>query len=152
MILHNRVNSEVLKKNLTNEKFKRITISFYRYVRISNPQEFRDLLFMEWSEMGCFGRIYLAYEGINAQMSVPEHRYDEYIGKLMVHEYLKDIKVREAIEDDGKSFFKLTIKVRPKIVADGLSEDDYDFTNVGRHLSALEFHDLVDPLILLLWI
>jgi len=144
MILHNRVNSEVLKKQLSLENFKRITISFYKYVRIENPQQFRDILYIEWSEMNCFGRVYIAHEGINAQMSVPEYKIDEFILKLKRQELLNDIIIRYAIEDDGKSFFKLTVKLRPKIVADGLTEDDYDFTNVGRHLSAIEFHRLLD--------
>jgi UPF0176 protein len=144
MLLHNRVNSEELKKLLLKESFKRITVSFYRYVRISDPKGLRDMLYSEWSEMNCFGRIYIAREGINAQMSIPEDYHEMFIRKLRENEYFREIPVRYAVEDDGKSFFKLTIKVRPKIVADGLSEEDYDFTNVGRHLSALEFHQLLD--------
>jgi len=144
MILQNRINSEDLKRQLLKESFKRVTISFYRYVRIENPQEFRDRLYIEWFELNCFGRIYIAKEGINAQMSVPEFNISEFLKLLQKHEYLKDITIRYAVEDDGKSFYKLTIKVRPKIVADGLSENDYDFTNVGKHLTALEFHDLLE--------
>ncbi len=126
------------------ETFSRITVSFYRYIRISDPREFRDLLYSEWSALNCFGRIYIAREGINAQMSIPAHFHDEFISRLKNHEVLRDIPVRYAIEDDGKSFYKLTVKLRPQIVADGLSEDEYDFMNVGRHLSALEFHNLLD--------
>jgi UPF0176 protein len=143
MVLHNTINSAELKNRLHLEGFKRITLSFYRYVRISDPVEFRNQLFVEWSEMNCFGRVYIAKEGINAQMSVPEFHISEFMEKLRSHENLHDIKIRFAIEDDGKSFFKLTLKVRPKLVADGLSENSYDFTNVGTHLSALEFHELV---------
>jgi predicted sulfurtransferase len=36
------------------------------------------------------------------------------------------------VEDDGKSFLKLIIKVKKKIVADGLADDAFDVTNVGR--------------------
>jgi UPF0176 protein len=144
MVLHNCLDSEELKKRLAEEGFRRHTFSFYRYIRISDPQEFRDLLYLEWMELNCLGRIYIAREGINAQMSVPEHRLDEFMLKLKSHGYLKDISVRSAIEDDRHSFYKLTIKVRPKIVADGLSEEDFDFTDVGTHLSAIDFHNLID--------
>ena len=48
------------------------------------------------------------------------------------------------VEDDGKSFFKLTIKIRNQIVADGLSINDYDVTNVGEHLSAKQWNDAID--------
>ena len=57
---------------------------------------------------------------------------------------LKDIPFKIAVEDDGKSFFKLTIKVREKIVADGLSENDYDVTNVGAHLTAKQWNKAID--------
>ncbi|WP_423127119.1 rhodanese-related sulfurtransferase [Gaoshiqia sp. Z1-71] len=143
MQLYNRYHKEELKKRLMEEDFQRITISFYRYVRIDEPQLFRDLLYLEWSAMNCFGRIYVAREGINAQMSVPSQRLDEFLGKLNQHDELKNMPIKYAVEDNGKSFYKLTIKVRPKIVADGLDDQAFDVTNVGRHLSAAEFHDYV---------
>jgi UPF0176 protein len=142
MTLHNRVDRRILKQRLMEETFKRTTISFYRYVRIENPQEFRDEIYKEWDDLDCFGRIYVAREGINAQMSVPEHHLEEFLQKLDEHEELKAMPIKYAAEDDGKSFFKLTIKVRPKIVADGLDDGAYDVTDVGNHLDALQFHEL----------
>jgi UPF0176 protein len=142
MFLYNRINKEELKKQLMEETFNRKTISFYRYHYIDNPGEIRDQLYEEWFPLGCFGRIYIAREGINAQMSVPEHNMEAFMETLIKFDLLKDIPIKYAIEDDGKSFYKLTIKVRPKIVADGLDERTFDVTNVGRHLSGLEFHEL----------
>lgn len=141
-MLHNRVDKRVLKQRLMEETFNRITISFYRYVRIKNPQEFRDRLYQEWDDLDCFGRIYIAREGINAQMSVPEHSMNTFLEQLSQHKALQDIPIKYAVEDNGKSFYKLTIKVRPKIVADGLDDGSYDVTNVGNHLDALTFHEL----------
>ncbi|MEL7589650.1 MAG: rhodanese-related sulfurtransferase [Prolixibacteraceae bacterium] len=143
MNLYNRDSREVLKKRLMEEMFSRTTISFYRYVRFGDPKQIRDLLFMQWSEMNCLGRIYIAREGINAQMSVPTHCLPEFLEKLEQHPGLENLPVKYAIEDNGKSFYKLTVKVRPKIVADGLNDDAFDVTNVGRHLTAHEFHDLI---------
>ena len=129
---------------LMAEKFKRRTISFYRYTRIEQPLEFRNELYLKWDQLECFGRIYVAREGVNAQMSVPEHNLDRFLEQLNEIDELKDIPIKYAIEDDGKSFYKLTIKVRPKIVADGLDENVFDVSNVGTHLTAEEFHQLVD--------
>ncbi|MBN2172698.1 MAG: rhodanese-related sulfurtransferase [Bacteroidales bacterium] len=143
MFLHNRINKEELRNRLMAEPFKRRTISFYRYVIIDNPQDFRDQLYKEWHELYCFGRIYIAREGINAQMSVPENQIDIFLKRLDRYPELKNIPINYAIEDDGKSFYKLTMKVRPKIVADGLDDGSFDVANVGKHLSALEFHELV---------
>ena len=141
-MLENRVNKIILKERLTNETFNRKTLSFYRYVNIENPVAFRDKLYQEWSELNCFGRIYVAREGINAQMSVPEHNLEKFLQQLNLFTELAEVPLKYAIVDDGKSFYKLTIKVRPKIVADGLEHNAYDLSKVGKHLSALEFHDL----------
>jgi UPF0176 protein len=143
-MLHNRINKEVLKENLTKETFRRRTLSFYRYINIHAPQEFRDILYKEWKDLNCFGRIYVASEGINAQMSVPEQHHNRFLQLLQSHTELASVPVKYAIEDDGKSFYKLTIKVRPRIVADGLDEDSYDLRRTGAHLHPLEFHQEVD--------
>lgn len=143
MYLYNRINKEELKKHLMEEPFQRKTISFYRYFYLENPQEFRDSIFRDWFLLDCFGRIYVAREGINAQMSVPEHYFEAFLKTLEKYEILNGIPIKYAIEDDGKSFYKLTIKVRPKLVADGLDDGAYDVTNVGKHLSGLEFHNQI---------
>jgi len=141
-MLENRINKQILKQRLHNETFKRKTLSFYRYITVGNPVEFRDYLFSKWSELNCFGRIYVAREGINAQMSVPEHNLEEFLLQLNSMPGLTEMPIKYAIVDNGKSFYKLTVKVRPKIVADGLDHDTYDLSKVGKHLSALEFHEL----------
>jgi len=136
------LSKEELKKRLEVESFQRRTISFYRYFYLDDPQTFRDEIYQAWDELNCFGRIYIAREGINAQMSVPVHQWDSFLNALEKREIFRNIPIKFAIEDNGKSFYKLTIKVRPKLVADGLKEHEYDVTNVGRHLEALEFHNL----------
>lgn len=141
MQLYNKVDKRVLKQQLMEEPFHRVTVSFYRYVILENPQEMRDSLYTAWNELNCFGRIYLATEGINAQMSVPEHNWEKFKKHLHSIPEFKEIPFKIAVEDDGKSFYKLTIKVRKQIVADGLTPDDYDVTNVGKHLSAKEWND-----------
>lgn len=143
MRLYNIYDRKVLRENLNNENFKRVTISFYRYFILESPKVFRDEIYAIWSELECFGRIYIAKEGINSQMSVPEHKMELFMESLSNYPIFENIPIKYAIEDDGKSFFKLAIKVRDKLVADGLSDDCYDVTNVGKHIDALEFHKLV---------
>lgn len=141
MILYNKKSREQLIQELSEESFKRVTLSFYRYVYLDNPQEFRDQLYLEWNNLNCFGRIYVAHEGINAQMSIPEHSLQNFLIALEANKYLTKMPIKYAVEDDGKSFYKLSLKLRPKIVADGLNDHDYDVTNVGKHLTPLEFHN-----------
>ena len=129
---------------LEQESFNRVTVSFYRYIIIENVESFRDKLYSEWKSLSAYGRIYLAKEGVNAQMSVPEYNWDKFVENLNSYDVLKDMPFKIAVEDDGKSFFKLTIKVRSQIVADGLSDTDYDVTNVGKHLSAKEWNEAIE--------
>lgn len=142
MLLYNRLGPSALKARLQAEKFHRRTVSFYKYVKIENPQAFRDELYIAWDQLQCYGRVYVAYEGINAQMSVPEHFIDDFIAHLDTVPALKNVPLKWAVEDDGKSFLKLVVKVRPKIVADGLKDEVFDVTNVGTRLSPMEFHNL----------
>ena len=142
--LFNKLGRKEAIQRLNEETFKRVTVSFYKYVIIQDPVHFRDVLFAKWNSYQAFGRIYVANEGINAQMSVPEFNWKNFVKDLNTIDELKEIPFKIAIEDDGKSFFKLTIKVRNKIVADGLSQNDYDVTNVGKHLTAQQWNDAID--------
>ena len=142
--MFNKLGRTEAMERLQNESFDRITISFYKYVIIENPYEFRDTLYSKWSALSVFGRIYVAKEGINAQMSIPQYNWERFKENLYQIKELKDIPFKIAVEDDGKSFFKPTIKVREKIVADGLLENDYDVTNVGAHLTAKQWNKAID--------
>jgi UPF0176 protein len=97
---------------------------------------------MRWDALGVLGRIYVAHEGINAQLSVPAPRFAAFKKHLDSIAFLEDVRLNIAIEQDNKSFLKLKIKVRDKIVADGLDDDSFDVTNKGVHLNAAEFNSL----------
>ena len=144
MILHNRVNKKELKERLMNENIKRITLSFYRYVKIEQPELLRHEQFKIWAGMNVFGRIYFAHEGVNAQLSVPEENFEAFKKQLYSDKRFENVPLKIAVEDDGKSFYKLSVKVREKIVADGLADDAYDVTNVGKHLTAKEFNEALE--------
>ena len=144
MLLHNRIDKRELKKRLMEEPIKRITLSFYRYVIIDTPNEYRDELYKRWDALNVKGRIYVAREGINAQLSVPEENFETFKKDIESDKYLLNVPFKIAVEDDGKSFYKLLLKVRKKIVADGLKDDAFDVTNVGKHLSAKEFNEALE--------
>ncbi len=131
-VLHNRVNNGELKQRLMAETEPRTTISFYHYFSIQNPNEFRDFLYKRMNELKVFGRIYVAKEGINAQISVPQVNFDLFKKSLY------------AIDDDGKSFWVLKIKVRDKIVADGINDPAFDMANKGKYVNAEEINNLIE--------
>ncbi|XZF14396.1 oxygen-dependent tRNA uridine(34) hydroxylase TrhO [Chitinophagaceae bacterium MMS25-I14] len=144
-VLHNRINNEELKQRMLAETEPRKTVSFYRYFRISDPQHFRDELYKSFYELKVFGRIYVAEEGINGQVSVPEGNYEAFRDALYAAApELNGIRMNIAVDDDGKSFWVLRIKVRPKIVADGIDDPAFDMSKTGQYLKAAEYNELAD--------
>jgi UPF0176 protein len=123
---------------------ERTTLSFYKYHHIENPGELRDELYRAWSGLDVLGRIYLAKEGVNAQLSVPSSFFDSFKQQLYSIDFLNGVRLNVAVDDNGKSFFKLKILVRNKIVADGIEDPDFDVTNSGVHVNAKEFNVLAD--------
>jgi UPF0176 protein len=142
--LINRVNRDLLKKRIKEDKTPRKTLSFYQYFKIENPHTFRNEIFLNFAKLEVLGRIYVAEEGINAQISVPAERFDQLKELIYSCPAMNGIRLNVAIEDDGKSFFKLTVKVRHKIVADGLDDSSFDPSKRGKHLSAEEFNQLTE--------
>jgi len=145
-LLHNRVAQKELKQKLFEENEPRITLSFYAYSFIADTQAFRDEFYKNLNELEAFGRIYVAHEGINAQMSVPKSRFEEFENYLNSISFLKDIRLNIAVDDDGKSFWVLKIKIRDKIVADGIDDPDFDMSKKGKYVDAASFNILTkDP-------
>lgn len=146
MQLYNTLSAEERAQLIDEAGQERLTLSFYAYAKIENPKKFRDDLFIAWNALDALGRIYVATEGINAQMSVPAENFDAFRDTLEVYDFMKGIRLNVAVEQDNYSFLKLTIKVRNKIVADGLNDETFDVTNKGIHLKAQQFNDmLADP-------
>ncbi len=146
MQLYNRVDRKVLETQMADSDVRRITLSFYKYHQIGNPQLFRNYLYARLDSLGVLGRIYVAHEGVNGQISVPKEQYHAMVQELDDTGFLSGIRLNIAIEDDGKSFIKLIIKVRSKIVADGLNDSSFDVTRRGKHIDAEEFNSLAsDP-------
>ena len=142
-VLHNRVSQAELKKKLYEETEQRTTISFYQYFPISNPQQFRDELYKALNEQKVFGRIYIAQEGINAQISVPGNNFEALKNHLYSIEPLNGIRLNIAVDDDGKSFWVLKIKVREKIVADGIADPNFSMAKKGKYVNAEQMNELL---------
>lgn len=144
MQLYNRVNGKELRKKLEQDKEPRVTLSFYKYYHISDTQAYRNQLFIDLNKLGVLGRIYIANEGINAQISVPEVQFEDFKNFLQQDKDLTGIRLNIAVDDNGKSFFKLKILIRNKIVADGLNDKTFDVTNRGVHLTAEDFNTIAE--------
>ncbi len=144
MQLYNTLSAEERAELIDQAGKQRLTLSFYAYAKIEDPKKFRDDLFVAWNALDALGRIYVAHEGINAQMNVPAENIEAFRETLEVYDFMKGIRLNVAVEQDDHAFLKLTIKVRHKIVADGLNDDTFDVTNKGVHLKAKEFNEILE--------
>lgn len=143
-ILHNRISRKELKERILQDPTPRTTISFYCYFPIEEPRKFRDELYTQLRQLDVMGRIYLAQEGINAQISLPTAQLESFRSYLYSHEPLNGLRLNIAVDDDGKSFYVLDIKVRSKIVADGIDDPGFNMQNKGKYVDAEQFNQLTD--------
>ena len=143
-VLHNRISNKELKEKLYQENFPRTTISFYQYFTIQDPLAFRDELYKSLNTLQVFGRIYVANEGINAQISVPTHLFEDFKTYLYSIKGLEGLRLNIAVNDNGKSFWVLRIKHRSKIVADGIEDDSFSMENKGNYVNAVQMNELLN--------
>ncbi len=143
-LLHNRINKEELKQQMIAKGEDRITLSFYKYHRIVDPYLFRNTLYKDLSDLGVYGRIYVSSEGINAQISIAKNNWIEFDNYLNTYSFFKNMRRNIAVDDDGRSFFMLKIKVKEKIVADGLDDSSFDVSAGAEHIDAQRFNELTD--------
>jgi UPF0176 protein len=144
MPLYNRIEGRLLKEKMRSAPEKRVTISFYKYYQIADPNGFRNDLYLLLDSLRVLGRIYVAYEGVNAQISVPEINLEAFKDQLFSIPWLNQVRLNIAVDDNGKSFFKLKILARKKIVADGLDDPTFNSSNTGAHVNAEQFNKLAD--------
>ena len=151
MLLYNKLSAIERAALIEKAGDKRITLSFYKYHQILNTSLFRDYLFQVLDKIEVLGRIYVAFEGINAQLSVPSKYFETFKKTLDEIDFLKGVRLNVAIQQDNFSFLKLKVKIRNNIVADGLKKNSFDLSNTGKHVSASEFNRLSeDPNTLLI--
>jgi UPF0176 protein len=143
-VLHNRVSRSELKRRIQNDPTPRVTISFYLYITIADPKALRDEWYTRMFELGVFGRIYLAGEGVNAQISVPAEKLEAFRTMLYAYEGFDGLRLNVAVDDKNGSFFVLDIKVRPRIVADGIEDPSFDMARKGRYVDAVGFNALTE--------
>ena len=143
MELYNKISTQERRILIEAENTGRITLSFYKYNKILNPKLFRDYLFLHWNSMDILGRIYIAHEGINAQLSLPAFKFKKFRSFLDEITFLKGVRLNIAVEQNDESFLKLTIKIKDKIVADGLDDSSFDVNQNGTHVNAKRFNELL---------
>ena len=91
-------------------------ILFYKYIAISEPEEFADTQRALCSALRLKGRLLIAAEGINGTLAGTSANVDRYIADLRTDARFADIGIK-VTPGDAHTFPKLAVKVRPEIVA-----------------------------------
>src|SRR5690606_21340824 len=144
MQLYNNLSAKERADLIEQAGKDRLTISFYKYAKIGNTEIFRNHMFLAWNDLDVLGRIYIAKEGINAQLSVPADNFNAFKTHLDSITFLENVRLNIALEHDNFAFLKLKVKVRDKIVADGLNDATFDVTDRGVHVDADTFNQLIE--------
>eukprot|EP00050_Salpingoeca_kvevrii_P009013 m.306484 g.306484 ORF g.306484 m.306484 type:complete len:805 (-) comp18977_c0_seq1:85-2499(-) len=127
-------------------------VSFYRFVDVADPEALASLLRRIWRPLAATGRIYVAREGINAQMAFPASARPQFeeathsVPELAGIFFNYDEPVDRQLDDNGVPthpgpFRRLAVKARPQIVADGgdLAVETWSERN-GTPVSPAEWH------------
>jgi UPF0176 protein len=141
--LHNRVSRKQLKEIAQSDNVSRNTFSFYCYFPIPDPLAFRNTWYNYLKTIGVMGRIYIAEEGINAQINCPVDNYELLKSFIYAEPALNNLRLNKAVDENKNSFYVLDVKVRKKIVADGIEDPAFSVHNKGRYVNADECNAMV---------
>lgn len=137
-------------------------LSFYAFPPggIPDADATADSLRRLWRPFGALGRIYVAQEGVNAQMAIPSNVLDNFLdcctlpdekgGKLsdVLGPYMENginvdpMPVDMAEFRSNPAFKNLHVRVRSQIVADGF-ETPLDWQSAGYDMPPLEWHQKI---------
>ena len=102
MQLYNNLSAKERAELIIKAGKERLTISFYKYAKIGNTEIFRNHMFLAWDQQEVLGRIYVAKEGVNAQLSVPAENFDVFKNHLDTISFLESVRLNIAIEHDNE--------------------------------------------------
>ncbi|QJC30354.1 rhodanese-related sulfurtransferase [Enterobacteriaceae endosymbiont of Neohaemonia nigricornis] len=146
MLLYNRISHKKLKKIYISQNNKRIIVSFYKYCHINNPDIIRNNIYILFYSFDVLGRIYIATEGINAQISIPYYFYR--IVKLLlgkIYDKFQDLYWNIAIQNNQHAFFLLKVQYKNKILNDGLLNFNFlKFNKTGIYLNAQQTNLMIE--------
>eukprot|EP01034_Spumella_vulgaris_P029536 gene29536-36602_t len=141
-------------------------LSFYKFAPIENVPQFIKKLNELWRPFVCYGRVYVAHEGVNAQMAVPTNilnyfqKVTESVGIFTDVKLNTDHRITRQEFEETQPFQALHIREKPQIVNDGFAEPsphstfvpavkidkvDLDFfSDTGTEVEPLDWHTRLD--------
>jgi UPF0176 protein len=138
----------------TDSELQLQLLSFYRFVKISNPDTVRDVLFEQLLLIpGLRGTVYVASEGINAQFAVPVGDPLQLLLQTFGEEGCLPFdsfeesppNIGDVVDSNVSTFDRLIVRTRDYILRDGITLEDgdapLDWSNAGTELDAEQWHE-----------
>lgn len=98
---------------------------FYKYVTVDDPQTLAERFRVLMKKYELLGRVIVAEEGVNATLEGLTENTERFIKELFEDSRLSDIAVKRSI-GEGKSFRRLSVKVRDEIVSTKFDKGEVD--------------------------
>jgi UPF0176 protein len=120
-----------------------LAVAYYKYVEIEEPEVFAIRHLKYCKRLGITGRIIVADEGMNGQLSGTIAQCEQYMRELVADPRFEttDFKIDTA---EKPAFHKMHVRYKPEIVNSGLSniKEINPAVETGGHLSAEAFKKL----------
>lgn len=126
-------------------------VTFYSFVKIDSPKAVIEKLNRDWKPFEALGRVYVAEEGVNAQMAIPSNVLSHFKECVKSEPLLSGAVVNDDRDisrkqyEDLLPFRSLHIRERKQILVDGIGSHNLQWTERnGVELDAESFHAALD--------
>ncbi|MDO8452518.1 MAG: rhodanese-related sulfurtransferase [bacterium] len=119
-----------------------VVILFYKYIEIEEPEALMESQKFLCKKLDLKGRMIIAKEGVNGTFEGTPESVREYCKALKSDPRFADVHIKKS-EGNGKTFPKLSIKVRDEIVGSHFERDVNPTKVTGKYITAEELHELI---------
>ncbi len=106
-----------------NEANAHEVLLFYKYVDVADPEALAVRVRSLAAQLNLTGRAIVAEEGINATFEGLREHTQTFVDEFFTDSRFADVQVKRS-KGDGKSFPRLSVKVRSEIVGTGFTEEE----------------------------
>ncbi|NYJ16099.1 rhodanese-related sulfurtransferase [Nesterenkonia sandarakina] len=122
-------------------------VLYYTFTPLSDPEAVRLWQHTLCRELGLRGRILISPQGINGTVGGEIKAVKQYVKQTRAYAPFADMAFKWS-EGAAEDFPRLSVKVRPELVAFGVPEeievDERGVVGGGEHLQPQQVHDLVE--------
>ena len=117
---------------------------YYYYVKINNPQKFKQDHHLFCIKNNIKGRIIISSEGINGTVSGKKNDCEKYMNHLNKNKLFKDLEFKVE-EYNSNAFKKINVRLKNEIVNSGINDDSI-LNKKGEYIEPSDFKTILEDL------